>query len=172
MPVTIKSVTSQQLAELQEISIATFDETFKAENSAEDMADYHRTANSQEQLAKELATPGAFFYFLYDNEELAGYLKVNVNEAQTEAKGPDYLEIQRVYIRQAFKRRGFGTLLLNKALTVAKEQGKSKVWLGVWEHNYKAQAFYETLAFKQTGAHDFWLGTDKQTDFILEQTLD
>lgn len=67
------------------------------------------------------------------NKEVAGYLKLNFNDAQSEKMGNDSLEIERIYIRGKFHKRGLGKYLMNKALDIAKDQNKEKIWLGVWE---------------------------------------
>ena len=54
------------------------------------------------------------------------------------------------------------------SLNVAKEQQRNPIWLGVWEHNPKALAFYRKMGFVETGAHEFDLGDDHQRDLIME----
>ena len=39
------------------------------------------------------------------------------------------------------------------------------MWLGVWEHNYRAQKFYQKMGFEDTGyKHPFPIGNTPQTD--------
>jgi ribosomal protein S18 acetylase RimI-like enzyme len=49
--------------------------------------------------------------------------------------------------------------------------GKTYVWLGVWEHNTRAIRFYEAHGFSPAGSHDFFLGSDRQTDIIMRRSL-
>ncbi|NLD32069.1 MAG: GNAT family N-acetyltransferase, partial [Trichococcus flocculiformis] len=128
-------------------------------------------AYDPEKLKEELSTAGSTFYFLYDGEELAGYMKFNVDAALTEEMGADSLEVERIYIRPAFKRRGLGKYLIDKAIEIARAQGKQLIWLGVWEHNVNAIAFYEKMGFVRTGSHSFFMGEDEQTDFIMTKKL-
>ena len=67
---------------------------------------------------------------MYYKNELAGYLKVNSDDAQTEKMGDEFLEIERIYIREKFQKHGLGKSLINKAIEVAKEWNKKKIWLG------------------------------------------
>lgn len=46
-----------------------------------------------------------------------------------------------------------------------------KLWLGVWEHNQKAIAFYQKWGFVKTGVHNFQLGNDLQHDWLMEKDL-
>ena len=91
--------------------------------------------------------------------------------AQTESDYPEALEIQRIYVLQKYQGKRIGLAMMQQALAVAEELKKPQVWLGVWENNFKAQAFYQKSGFKKVGSHDFILGNDKQTDYILLKTL-
>jgi ribosomal protein S18 acetylase RimI-like enzyme len=124
-----------------------------------------------EQLKKELSNTSSEFYFTYFNDEVAGYLKVNFNDAQTEEIADEALEIERIYIRSEFKRNGLGNFLMDKAEEIAIEKKKKLMWLGVWEKNENALHFYEKRGFIQTGAHSFYMGDEEQIDFIMCKTL-
>ncbi|MFJ5760498.1 GNAT family N-acetyltransferase [Neobacillus sp. NPDC093182] len=171
MTVNIKQCNLGDLRKLQEISYETFNETFKHQNSPENMNAYLERAFNLTQLEKELSTISSQFFFVYFNHEVAGYLKVNMNEAQSEEMGNESLEIERIYIKKVFQKHGLGKYLLNKAMEIAMESNKKKIWLGVWEKNENAIAFYKKMGFVQTGAHSFYMGDEKQTDFIMTKTL-
>ncbi|MBY0024104.1 GNAT family N-acetyltransferase [Paenibacillus polymyxa] len=156
---------------LQEISIETFNDTFKDQNSPENMQAYLERAFNLKQLDKELANVSSEIFFIYFNEELAGYLKININDAQSEKMGDESLEVERIYIKNKFQKHGLGKHLLNKAIEIALGHHKKKVWLGVWEKNENAIAFYEKMGFVQTGAHSFYMGDEEQIDFIMTKTL-
>jgi ribosomal protein S18 acetylase RimI-like enzyme len=53
----------------------------------------------------------------------------------------------------------------------AKHAGHDSVWLGVWERNVRAQAFYRKWNFRTVGEHMFRLGADLQRDLIMERRL-
>lgn len=171
MSIKIQTCTLEDSRTLQEISYETFNDTFKHENSPENMNAYLERAYNLTQLEKELSNLSSQFFFVYFNTELAGYLKVNTNDAQSEEMGEDALEIERIYIKRNFQKHGLGKVLLNKALEMALESNKKKVWLGVWEKNENAIAFYKKMGFVQTGAHSFYMGDEEQTDFIMTKTL-
>jgi len=171
MTINIKKCTLEDLSRLQEISYETFNETFKEQNSPENMEAYLEKAFNRKQLETELSQRSSQFYFVEIDGETAGYLKVNTDEAQTEEMGDEALEIERIYIRSPFQKQGYGKYLFNKALEVAMEQNKKKIWLGVWEKNEKAIAFYKKMGFVQTGAHSFYMGDEEQTDFIMAKIL-
>jgi diamine N-acetyltransferase len=171
MAINLKKCTLEDSRKLQEISYETFHETFKLQNSPENMNAYLERAFNLEQLEKELSNISSQFFFVYCNNEVAGYLKVNTDDDQSEEMGDESLEIERIYIRNKFQKHGLGKYLLNKAMEIAMDGNKKKIWLGVWEKNENAIAFYKKLGFVQTGAHFFYMGDEEQLDFIMTKTL-
>ncbi len=171
MNIQIKKCTLDDLLILQKISIETFNDTFKDQNSPENMKAYLEKAFNSRQLQRELSNNSSEFYFIYFNDEHAGYLKVNSNEAQSENIGDESLEIERIYIRNKFQGKGLGKYLINKAEEIAIGKKKNRIWLGVWEKNEKAIKFYEKQGFVQAGAHSFYMGDEEQLDYIMTKTL-
>lgn len=171
MSIEIKKVKHKDLELLREISIETFTDTFSAQNSAENMKNYLERAYNHKQLESELANNFSQFYFVYLDNELAGYLKVNINEAQSEKMPEDTMEVERIYIRTNFQRKGLGKYLINKAIEIATTLNKKSIWLGVWEKNNNALTFYKKMGFVQNGAHSFYMGDEEQIDFIMIKTL-
>lgn len=171
MTIRIQKCTLEELGPLQDISVETFYETFQSQNTPENMKAYLDRAFSLEQLGKELTHPSSEFHLIYSHDEIAGYLKINTDEAQSEKMGGDSLEIERIYIRSPFHKLGLGKQLLHKALDLAVERQKKKVWLGVWEKNENALAFYGKMGFVQTGTHQFVMGDEEQTDYLMTLTL-
>lgn len=167
----IRKCTLSDTRELQEISIATFSETFKDQNSPENLNAYLEKAFNLKRLENELSNPFSEFFFVYYYHEVAGYLKLNTNDAQSEKMGDESLEIERIYIKSKFQKHGFGKYLLNKAIEIALELNKKKIWLGVWEKNENAIAFYKKMGFVQIGTHSFYMGDEEQIDITMTKTL-
>ncbi len=171
MTINIKKCNVEDLPKLLEISYETFNETFKNQNSPENIKAYLERAFNLKQLEKELSNISSQFFFVYLNNEVAGYLKININDAQSEEMSDESLEIERIYIKRKFQKHGLGMYLLNKAIEIAMEFNKKKIWLGVWEKNEYAIAFYEKMGFVQTGSHSFYMGNEEQVDFIMTKIL-
>lgn len=167
----MKRVKRTEAATLRTLSIATFNETFEADNTVENMRAYLQAAYNLEKLEQELANPDSEFQFIFHAGKLAGYVKLNVGEAQSESQGKKALEIERIYIKQEFKRQGLGSKLLNYGIEQAQKLGKDYVWLGVWEHNNSALRFYHKMGFKQFGEHVFKMGTDLQRDLLVKRDV-
>jgi len=171
MNIQLLPCTTENLDALQTICRDTFYETFHDQNNEESMTVYLNTAFSSEKLTAELENKQSLFKLLYVDEELAGYLKINTDEAQSELLGPDTLEVERIYILSRFQKLGLGKVLMDEAIKLANEKNKNKIWLGVWEKNLNAIAFYEKAGFKKTGSHSFFMGEEEQNDFIMTKHL-
>jgi ribosomal protein S18 acetylase RimI-like enzyme len=167
----IGPINGSALLPLRQISINTFSETFAATNTPEDLQQYLDTAFATERLTSELENPESMFYLAWVEGQVAGYLKLNVGQAQTELQEPGGLEVERIYVLNNFQGKGVGQQLFATALAVAKERYAQYIWLGVWEHNVKAIRFYEQLGFVPFDQHVFVLGSDAQTDILMKKML-
>lgn len=169
--IMMRPVVPADIDQLQRISRVTFADTFASANTAADMKKHLDEAYAKEQLLREMAQPGTSFYFGLINGACAGYLKLNVDQDQSEVRGAGTLEIERIYILPEFKRQGLGRVFLQAAEKLAQDLNKERIWLGVWEENEAALAFYKQMGFEQVSQHVFVLGDDRQTDLIMEKVL-
>lgn len=167
----IIAVTVDQILDLQKISATTFSETFAESNSPENMAAYLEEKFSLEKLMTELKVENSLFYFAKKENEIIGYLKLNFSAAQTEAIGNNTMEIERIYILQKFHGKKIGQLLFDKAVEIALQMQINYLWLGVWEKNERAIAFYEKNGFVAFDKHLFILGEDEQTDIMMRMNI-
>ena len=165
---TIRAINLSDLQTLQSISKQTFTETFASSNTKENMDKYLNESLSLEKLTHELNNPNSFFYFIEDNHTPIGYLKLNMGASQTELNDNAALEIERIYVKQAYQGKKVGQQLYEKAIQVAKEKGVNYIWLGVWEENHKAIQFYTKNGFTAFDKHIFTLGDEEQTDIMMK----
>lgn len=168
----IEMAQSTDVNTIRDLSIATFAETFASLNTEEDMEQYNERHFSTDELQREMDNPDSTFMVAKVDGVPAGYMKVNVGDAQTEEMLGNRMEVQRLYILRQYKRNGLGARFMHTAFDMARAQGKSVIWLGVWEHNDAAIAFYKRMGFVQFGSHDFVLGEDRQTDLLMEAAVD
>ena len=164
-------INHNHIAALQQIGRQTFEETFAESNSAENMAIYLEEAYAYEKISAELNDPNSFFYFAMMDQDVIGYLKLNMGVSQTELKDNDALEIERIYILKDFHGKKVGQLLFDKAIEIAKEKKVAYVWLGVWEENKRALQFYSKNGFVEFDQHVFVLGDEAQTDIMMKLQL-
>jgi len=169
--IIISRVGVNDVEQLQAISRSTFVQTFDEYNDAEDMKAYLDSSFAIDKLTTEITNPNSEFYFAIDNEIIIGYLKINTGSAQTENKDANAFEIERIYVDQNYLGKKIGQLLFEKAIDLAKVKKASYVWLGVWEENHRALAFYKKNGFIPFDKHIFRLGNDEQTDIMMKLEL-
>lgn len=169
--ILLRKVTLDDIDQLQKIGRQTFFETFAESNSEENMKEYLDNGFSAEKLHSELTNTNSEFYFALEEDTVIGYLKLNFGESQTELKDDKALEIERIYVLKEFHGKKVGQLLYDKAIQVATETKADYVWLGVWEENPRAIAFYKKNGFVEFDKHIFKLGNDEQTDIMMKLEL-
>ncbi|EHS87146.1 Prolyl aminopeptidase [Limosilactobacillus gastricus PS3] len=170
--VEIRPVKLTEIKQLQHLMRVAYVQTYVEDHNHLDVNTYLNQDYSLDQIRQEMANPQSQYYFLVVHDRLAGYLKLNIGQAQTEPDYPDALEIQRIYILEAFQGLHLGSQLMEFAHERARFHGAKQIWLGVWEKNYDAMEFYAKFGFHQVGSHDFIQGSDVQTDYILLKELD
>ncbi|EGV15447.1 FR47-like protein [Streptococcus infantis X] len=167
----IRKVEIADVEVLAKIAKQTFRETFAQGNTEEQLQEYFEEAYNLRVLSTELEDPDSETYFIMHEEEIAGFLKVNWGNAQTERELENAFEIQRLYVLQTYQGFGLGKQLFEFALEHAEKNGFSWAWLGVWEHNTKAQAFYNRYGFEKFSQHRFMVGQKVDTDWLLKKKL-
>jgi ribosomal protein S18 acetylase RimI-like enzyme len=81
------------------------------------------------------------------------------------------MEIVRLYVLPESIGHGIGARLMQECIDTATSRGFETLWLGVWERNGRAIQFYQKWGFEEVGSHIFQLGSDAQTDLIMQKPL-
>lgn len=168
MHVEYRKCTAKDLEALVEISLKTFVDAFEKDNNPEDFRDYINVAFAEKTILEQLSNPNSSFYFLYLDQQLAGYYKLNEYDAQSELMADDIMELERIYVLSAFQNKGLGAFMLNEAIQIAINKKKKSLWLGVWQENNEAVRFYEKHGFVKFGTHPYYIGKDRQTDWLMQ----
>lgn len=158
---------------LAELSFKTFYDAFHAhpKNAPEDLADYMEKAFNRETVRAELLEKNSIFLVAEIENETAGYAKVIIGAIEDGISAEKPIELNRLYSHQKFLGKGVGAKLMERCFRIAKENDCDAMWLGVWEFNPRAQAFYRKYGFYEVGRHIFQLGSDAQTDLLMQKDL-
>ena len=156
---------------LSELGARTFTETFAADNSPEDLAAYLATSFNVAHQSAELEDPGSTFLIAEVDGRAAGYAMLREGEPEKGVEGANPIELVRLYVSRDWLGRGLGERLMRACIDEARQAGHETIWLGVWERNARAQAFYRKWNFRAVGEHMFRLGSDLQRDILMERTL-
>lgn len=159
----IRRATPDDAARLAEFGARTFQETFGAHNRPEDMETFLSSAYGVEVQLAEIADPARITLIVEEGEALIAYAQLWVHIPE--------VEIGRFYVDSAWHGRGIAQSLMSVVLDVARDLGATRLWLGVWERNAKAIAFYEKCGFVDCGSQPFLLGSDLQTDRVMERAV-
>jgi GNAT superfamily N-acetyltransferase len=161
-------------AQLAEFGRQTFHDTYAAQNTPEDMAQYLAEHFGPEQQLAELLDPDTVFFVAQMQQQLVGYAKLYVGSSLGAEPGADLrtrAELQRLYVQEDWQGTGLGAALLRRCFEEARQRGCRSLVLSVWDKNEKAQEFYRRKGFKQIGETEYRVGQDVQNDFILRKGL-
>lgn len=148
-----------------------FEQTFAAENDPNDLRAYLDGAYVEPRQEQELADPGVDTLLIESGEAIIAFAQLRDVPAGTGVTGPHPIELWRFYVDFEWHGRGIAPALMAAAEDAARARGGSTLWLGVWERNVRAQAFYRKQGFTVVGSQIFALGADPQRDLVMAKEL-
>jgi GNAT superfamily N-acetyltransferase len=168
---TIRKGTVADAALLAELAARTFTDAFARDNTPANMAAHIAHAYGVPQQTAELADPDGVTLIGDVGAAAMAYAQVRRGPAPACITGRDPVELRRFYVEQRWHGRGIARALMDAVFETARALGANTLWLGVWERNPRAIAFYVKCGFLDRGSQDFWLGADRQTDRVLVRSL-
>ncbi len=157
---------------LSRLAVRTFSETFREHHSPENLKAFTDGAYNLAKIEAELRDPGRDWFIAEQGGEAVGYALQRWGSREPCVTGPDpVVELERIYALEAYQGRGLGPALMQACVDLAVMKGGRTLWLGVWERNPRAIAFYGKWGFHGVGSHRFLVGTDDMTDLIMEREL-
>ena len=170
----IRRVTLDDAPTLSVLSAATFYDTFTGTCTEKDMQEFLQDYFSLKQVKLELRNKNDFYFFAEIEGKPIGYLRIMEDYSNFPLmKKWKALELKRLYVNKDFHGKGIAQVLMQFAIDFATKYQYEVLWLGVWEHNYRAKKFYEKAGFLDSGyTHHFPIGNTPQTDSWLWKFLD
>jgi ribosomal protein S18 acetylase RimI-like enzyme len=156
---------------LAQIGARTFIQAFGAANTPEDLADYIKSSFSRDIQAEELAREDTLFLVASWNDRTAGYAKLRMADSPAFLTATNPVELERFYVDEKWHGKGVSHVLMRDLVARSVSRGHDVIWLGVWERNDRAIAFYCKWGFEIVGKKEFRLGSDVQSDFVMRLTL-
>jgi GNAT superfamily N-acetyltransferase len=156
---------------LAELGARTFSDTFAADNKREDMSAYLNASFSPATQTEELLDAQSVYLVAEIDTEAVGYAQLYAGVAPECVTGAMPVELVRFYVTRQWHGRGVSAVLMRACIGEARASGRQTLWLGVWERNARAQAFYRKWDFQKVGEHIFQLGTDAQTDILMARKV-
>ena len=171
MTVVIRSAVAADVSALAELAARTFRETFAADNRPEDMALHLTSSYGVSQQGAELADPDITTLLAEVDGQLVGFAQLRSDGATSCVTGEAPIELWRFYVAQAWHGLGVAQALMQRVESEAQARGARTLWLGVWERNPRALAFYRKTGFSDVGSQVFMVGEDAQTDRVLVRAV-
>lgn len=168
---TIRKASRNDAKAVSEIAEATFKATFGAVNTAEHMELHCKTNYAERIQAAEISDPRMVTLVGEEKGHIIGYAQIRWESAPSCVSANNPGEIQRLYVVKNWHGKGVARELMNACINEIKQFGSDAAWLGVWEHNPRAIAFYKKFGFVEVGDHIFPLGGDPQRDIIMVRPL-
>ncbi len=154
-------------AELARFAARTFEDTYSKDTRHEDVRAHIDAAFGVEQQTAELADPDVITILVRSDLALVAYAQVRRKESPACVSQPDPVELHRFYLDRGAHGTGLAAVLMHEVNRASLELGGRHLWLGVWERNPRAIAFYEKCGFRDVGSQTYMVGPDKQNDRVL-----
>lgn len=149
-----------------------FETAFGALNDPARLATFLAESYSVPRQTAELEDPATLTLIAELDGALAGFAQVRRGPYLPACvTGPEPIELQRFYVDPVWIGRGIARPLMDRAKQEAGARGGQTFWLGVWETNARAIAFYRKAGFVTVGTHSFDVGGEQQTDLVMVTSL-
>lgn len=139
----IQTATADDASLIASISRETFYDSFADQNTVADMQLFLDTQFTTEKLIAELLDRSNIFFIAFVDDQPAGYCKMRPGAHVQMQTVEQVIEISRFYARKNSIGKGIGKAMMQHAITYASDQHYTTIWLGVWEKNERAIAFYQ-----------------------------
>ena len=150
----------------------TFRDAFEAVNNPDDIDTYVSATYSIAKQHADLEDPARLTLIAEQDGATVGYAQLRHGDVPPCVQGPAPVELLRFYVDRTWHGQGIAQAMMAEVIAAALADGSKTLWLGVWERNPRAIAFYRKCGFDDVGSHEFVMGADHQTDRILARSLD
>jgi ribosomal protein S18 acetylase RimI-like enzyme len=168
---TIRIGIAADAALLAALARDTFFDTFASANDESDMALHIERSYGVAQQMAELTDPSITTLLVEEGGQAVAYAQVRTGHVPECVPGAAPIELWRFYVQRGWHGRGIAQALMARVVAEAADRGAKTLWLGVWEDNHRARAFYGKCGFTDVGEHVFLFGTDPQTDRVMARPL-
>jgi diamine N-acetyltransferase len=164
----IRHATIADAAALAALGERTYRDTFAAENNPDDLDMYLARAYGEPQQRREIENADGVTLLVVsdDDSDLMAFAQLRLS-----ASPHGEMEIARFYVDQPHHGKGVAQALMQAVMETSRALGATTIWLGVWERNWRALAFYGKCGFQDVGSQPFLVGTDLQTDRVMSRVI-
>jgi ribosomal protein S18 acetylase RimI-like enzyme len=173
---TVRRAELSDAAELARVAAITFPLACPPSTTEQAKADFIANSLSERSFAGYLAERGRILLLAEVDGVSAGYTMLITGDPSD----PDVsavvtarptIELSKVYVLPDQHGTGVAAALMDASLAAARETGAVSMWLGVNNHNVRANRFYEKSGFALVGHKKFRLGDVDEDDYVRERSI-
>lgn len=147
--IALKKCTLNDLEKLQAIAVQSYKEHYLYLWENEKYAAWYIDKSfGTQSLQQQLSDAASAFYFISENNDAIGFIKLNLHAAIDNDDAQKSMELERIYLLQKASGKGVGTKAVTEVLQLARQQQKKVVWLKTMDSS-PALHFYEKMGFKK-----------------------
>jgi ribosomal protein S18 acetylase RimI-like enzyme len=149
----------------------TFRDAFGARNSPSNMDLHCSRVFGSDIQQREIEDRELVTTIAEAENQMIGFSQLRFASRHSSVAAERPAELKRLYVIAEWHGRDVGRNLMQDVIGTAAREGCDVLWLGVWEHNPKAMAFYRKFGLEVVGTHAFMLGQDRQRDLVMSMKL-
>ena len=163
----IRRASEQDAQALAAFAEKTFRETYSRFNTPENMQSHCEKSFSGALQRAEIQDAGRESWLMESDGALAAFAQLTLNSPCPSKPDMRAIEILRFYVDSSHHGKGLAYDMMKQLVERSAALGADVLWLGVWQENPRAVAFYKKCGFAQIAEKTFKLGTEVQRDFVM-----
>ncbi len=170
--IRLADANAEDAAALSAAGARLFAQAYGKYSEPDDLAAHVGEYFGRDCIADEMQMPGVGYTIAYDEDAIAGFIKIRRGPAPDAVQAAEAIEVQQLYVDADRQRRGVGRMLMDHAVATARAEGFPGLWLSVWQDADWATGFYEAYGFQIAGTAEFRLGRSRFMDYLMWFALD
>lgn len=154
-----------------ELGARLFMEAYRDQKEESDLVQYCRKSFVEAEIENDIIHDLAYYGITYHGKKEVGYNKLRADRSLACLPALKCIELERIYVQRSSWRHKVGKYLMDEAVNFARLHHYEYMWLGVWQLNHRANAFYKNYGFEIIGTKKFYVGTEENDDYVLGLNL-
>lgn len=167
----LRTATLADVPALVTFSRNAFTDAFGHLYPAEDLAAFLDEYRAADRMAGLIAADDKAVTVALDGRAIVGYSTVDFGTGFASRPHPQPLRPSVLGQLYCVPGNGTGTMLLTRAVAEARARGCDAMQLSVYSENVGAQRFYARFGFRHVADIDFWVGRQRDDEFLYELAL-
>ncbi len=153
------------------LGATTFRETYRTISDPREVDEYADEHFTVDKITAWFRKPCARTLLALVDGRPAGYAHLRHARVPACVDDRKAIELSRLYLLATAQGSGLGGAMMDAVLAHARELEARTIWLGAYDRNVKALAFYARRGFVQVGTHAFEFGDQVYADPVLTRRV-